>query len=71
MGTGGSCDEVVDTVAPGGVRKEVSLALVENVRMDDFALIHAGYAFNKPGGEEAELTLRPFAEAGLTTGEPA
>ena len=59
------------TVALGDVRKEISLALVEDVRVDDFVLIHVGYALNRVSGEEAERTLRLFAEAGLAAGEPA
>ncbi len=62
-----SIDEQTDTatVALGEVKKEVSLALVEDVRIDDFVLIHVGYALNKVSPEEAELTLAMFAEAGL------
>ena len=60
-------DEATDmaTVALGEVRKDVSLALVEDVRIDDFLLIHVGYALNKLSPEEAERTLQLFAEAGL------
>jgi len=54
------------TVALGGVRKEISLALVEDVQVDDFVLIHVGYALNTVSREEAERTLQLFAEAGLT-----
>jgi hydrogenase expression/formation protein HypC len=53
------------TVAVGEVKKEVSLALVENVDVEDFVLIHVGYALNKIDQEEAQKTLRLFAEAGL------
>jgi hydrogenase expression/formation protein HypC len=61
-------DEATDmaTVALGEVKKDVSLALVEDVQVDDFVLIHVGYALNKVSQEEAEQTLRLFAEAGLT-----
>ena len=61
-------DELTDmaTVALGEVRKEVSLALVEDVTVDDFVLIHVGYALNKVSPEEAEKTLQLFAEAGLS-----
>jgi len=63
-------DEAADmaTVALGEVKKEVSLALVEDVHIDDFLLIHVGYALNKVSPEEAERTLQLFAEAGLTDG---
>jgi len=49
----------------GGVHKEISLALVEDVQVGDFVLIHVGYALNKISPEEAEHTLALFAEAGL------
>ena len=60
-------DEQTDmaTVALGEVKKDVSLALVEDVGKGDFVLIHVGYALNKISPEEAERTLRLFAEAGL------
>ncbi len=49
----------------GGIHKEVSLALVEDVDVGDYVLIHVGYALNKVSPEEAERTLALFAEAGL------
>ena len=54
------------TVSLGGVRKSISLALVDDVSVDDFVLIHVGYALNKISEEEARKTLELFAEAGLT-----
>lgn len=53
------------TVALEGVKKTVSLALVEEVALGDFLLIHVGYALNKLSPEEAERTLALMAEAGL------
>ena len=53
------------TVALGEVKKDVSLALVEDVGKGDFVLIHVGYALNKISPEEAERTLQLMAEAGL------
>ena len=62
-----SIDEQSDSavVALGEVKKEVSLALVENVKLGDYVLIHVGYALNTVSPEEAEKTLKLFAEAGL------
>ncbi len=62
-----SIDEASDTatVALGEVKREVSLALVEDVSINDYVLIHVGYALNKVSEEEAEKTLVLFAEAGL------
>jgi hydrogenase expression/formation protein HypC len=59
------------TVDVGGIRKEISLALVEDVRVDDYVLIHVGYALNRLSEEEARITLALFAEAGLAAGDGA
>ncbi len=48
----------------GGVRKEISLALVEGVQAGDYVIVHVGYALSKLDTEEAEATLRMFAEMG-------
>jgi hydrogenase expression/formation protein HypC len=54
-----------------GVGKIVSLALVEDVRVGDYVILHVGYALNKLDPEEAEQTLRLFAEAGRIVGAGA
>lgn len=48
----------------GGVRKEVSLALVEEVALGDYVIVHVGFALNKLNPAEAESTLALFAEMG-------
>ena len=53
----------------GGVRKEISLALVEGVQVGDYVIVHVGYALTRLDPDEAEKTLTLMAEAGLT--EPA
>jgi len=55
----------------GGVRKEVSLALVEGIVVGDYVIVHVGFALARLDPEEAEQTLRTFAEAGLTAGVAA
>jgi hydrogenase expression/formation protein HypC len=50
----------------GGVRKDVSLALVEDVKVGDYVIIHVGYALTRLDPDEAEKTLALMAEAGLT-----
>ena len=47
-----------------GVRKEISLSLVENVVVGDYVIVHVGYALNKLDPEEAAKTLALFAELG-------
>lgn len=46
----------------GGVKKEISLALVEGVQAGDYVIVHVGYAINKLDPDEAEKTLALFAE---------
>ncbi len=53
-------------VTVDNVRVEVSLALVDDVEVGDYVLVHVGYALNKIDEEEAMQTLALFAEAGLT-----
>ena len=48
----------------GGVRKEISLALVEDAAVGDYVIVHVGYALQKLDQEEAERTLEMFAEMG-------
>lgn len=48
----------------GEVRKEISLALVENVAVGDYVIVHVGYALQKLDPAEAERTLALFAEMG-------
>jgi hydrogenase expression/formation protein HypC len=48
----------------GGVRKEVSLALVEEVALGDYVIVHVGFALSKLNPAEAENTLALFAEMG-------
>ncbi|MCX7176470.1 MAG: HypC/HybG/HupF family hydrogenase formation chaperone [Proteobacteria bacterium] len=48
----------------GGVRKEVSLALIDDVAVGDYVIIHVGYALTKLDPEEAAKTLALFEEMG-------
>jgi hydrogenase expression/formation protein HypC len=48
----------------GGVAKTVSLALVSDVAVGDYVIVHVGYALTRLDPEEAEKTLALFAEMG-------
>jgi len=48
-----------------GVSKVVSIALLENVRVGDYLLIHAGYALARLDPAEAEHTLALMREAAV------
>ena len=52
-----------------GVRKEISLALVDHVAVGDYVIVHVGYALNKLDPEEAANTLALFAELGQLDGD--
>lgn len=54
----------VAMVELGGVRKEISLAMVDGVAVDDYVIVHVGYALTRLDPEEAEKTLQLFAEIG-------
>lgn len=54
------------TAMVDNVKVEVSLALVEDIAIGDYVLVHVGYALNKIDEEEALKTLALFAEAGLS-----
>ena len=55
----------------GGVRREISLAMVDDVQVGDYVIVHVGYALSKLDTEEAERTLRLFAEMGEMNGGTA
>jgi hydrogenase expression/formation protein HypC len=63
----------VEDVLPGnmarvtlsGVSKTVSVALVENVRVGDYLLIHVGYALTRLDPDEAVRTLAMMREAAV------
>jgi hydrogenase expression/formation protein HypC len=52
------------TVTLGAVSKQISLALVEDVGVGDYVLVHVGYALNRLSPDEAERSLALMAEAG-------
>jgi hydrogenase expression/formation protein HypC len=45
----------------GGVRKEISLALLDDVNIGDYVILHVGYALSKLDPDEAAKTLALFA----------
>ena len=52
----------------GGVRKAISLELVDGVAVGDYVIVHVGYALTRLDPEEARQTLALMAEAGLDVG---
>ena len=53
-----------------GIRKEVSLALVDDVHVGDYVILHVGYALSKLDPDEAERTLALFASGAVAAMAP-
>jgi hydrogenase expression/formation protein HypC len=62
-------DDDMASVDIGGVRKEISVSLVEGIGVGDYVIIHTGFALSKLDPEEAEITLELFAEIAMRSGE--
>ena len=45
-----------------GIRKEISIALLDDVQVGDYVILHVGYAIGKLDTEEALRTLELFGE---------
>lgn len=66
----GKIVEIVDDVNRiakidvGGVRRNVNTALLDDVKIGDYVLIHVGFAMSKIDEQEAEQTLRSLQEMG-------
>ncbi len=56
-------------VALEGVKKRISVALLDEVAVGDYVLVHVGYALHRLSEEEAKHTLQLMAEAGILTEE--
>jgi len=48
----------------GGVRRNISVALLEDVKVGDWVLVHVGFAIQKVDEEEAMLTLTLLRQLG-------
>lgn len=50
-------DQDTATIELGGVRKDISLALVDDVHVGDYVIVHVGFALARLDAQEAEQTL--------------
>lgn len=60
-------DDGTATVSIGGLKKAVSLALVDGIALGDYVIVHTGFALSRLDPEEAERTLALLREAGIST----
>jgi hydrogenase expression/formation protein HypC len=49
-------------VSLGGIRKEISIALVADAQVGDYVIVHVGHAIGVIDPEEAAQTLALFAD---------
>lgn len=52
----------------GGIRKEISIALVPDAAVGDYVIVHVGHAIGQIDPDEAERTLRMFGELTASQG---
>lgn len=62
-------DDGMARVSMEGVSKVISVALVDDVGVGDYVVLHVGYALSKIRPEEAEKTLALLREAGALAEE--
>lgn len=55
----------------GGVRREVSMVLVEDCTVGDYVLVHAGFAISRLDGADAEETISYLREKYGKSGDVA
>ena len=49
----------------GGILREINTALVDDLQVGDYVILHVGFALSRLDEAEAKQTLKPMAEAGL------
>lgn len=64
-------DENTAVAEISGLKKTISTALLEDVKVGDYVILHVGYALQKIDPEEAQKTLALFTSEASATGEPA
>lgn len=61
--------EIVDDeramASAGGILREINTALVEDLAVGDYVILHVGYALSRLDEEEAQQTLATIEAAGL------
>ncbi len=57
-------DEETAVAQIGGLRKPISIALLENVQVGDYVILHVGFALKKLDEQEARQTLALLAQLG-------
>lgn len=64
-------EDATAIVALEGIKKKISTALLDEVAVGDYVLVHVGFALNKLSEDEAQRTLDLMREGGLLAEELA
>jgi hydrogenase expression/formation protein HypC len=48
----------------GGVLRNIDISLLDDVAVDDYVILHVGFALSKLDEKEAERTLQMMSESG-------
>jgi hydrogenase expression/formation protein HypC len=59
---------IMGKVSFGGIKKEVCLDLVPDVKIGEYVIVHVGFAINKLNEEEARETLNLLEQMGKAEG---
>jgi hydrogenase expression/formation protein HypC len=59
-----SIDETMARVEIGGVERQISVQLTPEAKLDDYVLVHAGFAIQIVDEQEALETMKLFEELG-------
>jgi hydrogenase expression/formation protein HypC len=51
-------------VEVGGVKRNINIGMLDDIRIGDYVLIHVGFAMSKIDEKEAKETLRLLMELG-------
>ena len=60
-------ENTIGTIDAGGVKKEISLLLLENARIGDYVIVHAGFAIHKIDESTAMESLKYLRELAYST----
>ncbi len=66
-----SSNPIMGKVSFGGIKKEVCLDLVPDVKIGEYVIVHVGFAINKLDEEEAQETLKLLEQMGESEGTSA
>ncbi len=58
-------DMLMGKVSFGGVVKDVCLAYLPDIQINDYVLVHVGFAISQVNEQTAQETMRLFEELGL------